>query len=119
MPTQKYPKWHAKMVYDEGIKWTCSPRCMLLITKGHKPTDKKQPTKIWVKEYYTLKEIDAKKAYYVSKSDVLGPMGADFIPLETQTSALDFIKEHCKEVKKDNLWTFEDINLSIIQDALR
>ena len=45
-------------------------------------------------EYYGLTSIDAKAAYYVVGSDVLGPMGHEFVPLETEEDAADFLKEH-------------------------
>ncbi len=119
MPSQKYPKWHTKMIYKNGnIKWTCSPRCMLLLVQNHKTTA--QPVQIWVKDYYNLKEIDAKKAFYVVKSDVLGPMGQDFVPLANMADAKNFVKEHKKNQAENqhNILTFSDINMEIIKKAL-
>jgi nitrous oxide reductase accessory protein NosL len=118
MPSEKYPKWHVKLKSDTQTQWTCSPRCMLLLVQYHQTGTKKiiQPKKILVKDYYTLKEIDAKKAFFVSKSDVLGPMGADFVPFENKKSAQDFIKEH--KSTTENLFSFEQINLEIIKKAL-
>lgn len=49
---------------------------------------------IGVTDYYDLKRIDARSALYVIGSDVLGPMGHEFIPLATLADARDFLKEH-------------------------
>ncbi|MET0049673.1 MAG: nitrous oxide reductase accessory protein NosL, partial [Candidatus Thiodiazotropha sp.] len=38
--------------------------------------------------------IDARQAWYVIGSDVLGPMGHELIPLETQADAEEFLKDH-------------------------
>ncbi len=119
MFSEKYPKWHVKMeMEDKTTKWTCSPRCMLLIVQNHKKGTKKiiQPKEIWVKDYYTLKEIDAKKAFFVSKSDVFGAMGADFVPFSSEKSAQDFAKEH--KSSQENIFTFDQITLEIIKKAL-
>jgi copper chaperone NosL len=69
-----------------------------------------------VKDYYTLTEIGAKKAFFVSKSDVLGPMGADFVPFSTEKSAQDFAKEH--KSSAENIFSFDQITLEIIKKAV-
>lgn len=58
---------------------------------GHKTSE---IAGIWVTEFYGLTKIDARKALYVVGSDVLGPMGHEFVPLETRADAEDFLKEH-------------------------
>ena len=45
-------------------------------------------------DYYNLQPIDAKTALYVIGSDVLGPMGHEFVPLANMADAEDFMKEH-------------------------
>ncbi len=47
-----------------------------------------------VTEYYSLKLIDARNAYYVIGSDVLGPMGHELIPLATEDDAKEFLADH-------------------------
>jgi copper chaperone NosL len=47
-----------------------------------------------VTDYYNLQLIDAKAAFYVIGSDVLGPMGHELVPLATRADAEDFMKEH-------------------------
>ena len=49
---------------------------------------------VLVQDYYTLKTIDAKEAYYVLGSDVLGPMGNELIAFRDKKSANVFFFDH-------------------------
>lgn len=50
--------------------------------------------RIWVKDYYSLKWLDGKEAFYVSGSDVNGPMGSELIPFSTRAAAESFLTDH-------------------------
>ena len=47
-----------------------------------------------VTDYYSLNAIDAKKSFYVSGSNIYGPMGEELIPFKTVKEANDFSKCH-------------------------
>ena len=49
---------------------------------------------IGVTEYYGLTLIDARQAFYVTGSDVLGPMGHELIPLASRAEAEEFMTDH-------------------------
>jgi hypothetical protein len=49
---------------------------------------------IWVTDYYRVVPIPAETAFYVAGSDVLGPMGREFIPLATREEAREFLVDH-------------------------
>ena len=49
---------------------------------------------IGVTEYYGLTRIDAHAAWYVIGSDVLGPMGHELVPLESEADAREFKDDH-------------------------
>lgn len=49
---------------------------------------------IFVTDYYTLEPVDGRTAWYVSGSDVLGPMGPEFIPFGTEGAAREFLRDH-------------------------
>ena len=49
---------------------------------------------IRVRDYYTLAWLDAKRAYFVTGSDVHGPMGHEFIPFASEKAARAFLKDH-------------------------
>ena len=60
---------------------------------------------IYVSDYYKLHKIDAKSAFFVIGSNVLGPMGNELIPFENEEDALTFAKDHFgkKIVKFDEI----------------
>lgn len=99
MLVSKYPNWVAVVVYRDGhahffdgakdlFKYLPAPEKFVA---GHRRED---IAAIWVTEYYGLKRIDASKAYFVIGSDVLGPMGHELVPLESEADANDFLREH-------------------------
>lgn len=47
-----------------------------------------------VTDYYATGRIDAAQAYYVIGSDVLGPMGHELVPHDTQAEANEFMADH-------------------------
>lgn len=49
---------------------------------------------IFVKDYYAVEFIDGRKAFYVSASDIYGPMGKELIPFEKEAQAQEFLKDH-------------------------
>ena len=49
---------------------------------------------IQVTDFYSLARLDARTAFYVVGSDVLGPMGHELVPLATRADAEDFLKDH-------------------------
>jgi nitrous oxide reductase accessory protein NosL len=64
---------------------------------------------VWVTDYYGLQKIDARQAWYVVGSDVLGPMGHEFVPLASKTDADDFVKEHSGK----RVLTFEQVTKDV------
>jgi copper chaperone NosL len=99
MLVSKYPNWVATIVYKDGhahhfdgakdmLKFWHAPG---KYAAGHKREDM---AAVWVTDFYNLQRIDAKKAWYVIGSDVLGPMGHEFVPLASAEDAADFLKEH-------------------------
>jgi copper chaperone NosL len=99
MLVSKYPNWVATIVYKDGhahhfdgakdmFKFWHEPA---KYAAGHKREDM---AAIWVTDFYNLQPVDARKAFYVIGSDVLGPMGHEFVPLATREDAADFLKDH-------------------------
>ena len=99
MLVSKYPNWVATIVYKDGhahhfdgakdmFKFWHDPA---KYAAGHRRDDM---AAIWVTDFYGLARIDAKKAFYVTGSDVLGPMGHEFLPLANRADAEEFLKDH-------------------------
>ena len=95
----KYPNWVATVVWRDGTTAHFDGAkdmftYVLDLAKyapGRSPGDM---VTIAVTEFYDLRTIDARQAYYVIGSDVLGPMGREFIPLATRADADEFLADH-------------------------
>lgn len=86
----KYPQWVAviedgeKNLYFDGVK----DMMKYLFSQ------KKKFEKIYVSDYYKLKKIDAREAFYVMGANVYGPMGSELIPFVSENEAVTFMKDH-------------------------
>ena len=99
MLVSKYPNWVATILYKDGhahhfdgakdmFKFWHEPA---KYAAGHRRED---VATIWVTDFYGLQRIDARKALFVTGSDVLGPMGHELVPLANRADAEDFLKDH-------------------------
>lgn len=116
MPTQEpdMVQWNGHLVHQGGESWFCSPRCLLLTVKdsGKAPQGIQ---KLELKDYYTTQVIMAQEAFFVTGSDVLGPMGHDLVPFSDEASAQEFLKEHQGEA----MYPFEEISLELIKQVVQ
>ena len=103
----KYPKWAAQMItkenkthYFDGIK-----DLMKFYFDAKEKADK-----ILVTDYYKIVAIDAKKAWYVTGSNVYGPMGNELIAFSTKEDAQSFKKDHFGE----KILSFDEITPQIV-----
>ena len=92
----KYPKWAALITEDGNTHYFDGVKDMMkfYIFDVDFPYDRTQISNIEVTDFYTLKAIDAKKAFYVVGSDVFGPMGNELIPFLTKDAAQNFLSDH-------------------------
>jgi len=49
---------------------------------------------VQVTEYYSTRLMDATAVFFVTGSDVLGPMGAELVPIAGKANAEAFLKDH-------------------------
>ncbi len=77
-------------------------------TKGHTQKDVKT---MGVTGYYATEMIDARKAYYVIGSDVLGPMGHELIPHPDLYDAKEFMKDHHGKA----IVRFQDVDMDMLK----
>lgn len=109
MFVSKHPNWIAKVVYSDGsaavfdgpkdlFKYYFNPA-------QYAPQQKASIVKVLVNDYYRLRPIDGRAAWYVAGSDVFGPMGRELIPFEKKTDAKEFMNDH----KGTSLFRFIDI----------
>jgi nitrous oxide reductase accessory protein NosL len=116
MYVANFPDWASVVSFRDGAQaWFDGPKDLftyLLDLKRYAP--KKNPadiTSIQVKDYYGLKPIDGRKAFYVLGSDVLGPMGKELVPFALEASARTFLKDH----RGQRVLTFQDINPELMK----
>ncbi len=50
--------------------------------------------RLLVTDYYAVTPVDARQAFYVLGSDVLGPMGTELVPFARREDAEEFRKDH-------------------------
>ena len=112
----KYPEWVATVLYKnahahhfDGAKDMF--KYLLDMPKwaaGHQAEDIRS---IGIIEYYGLTLVNARDAFYVIGSDVLGPMGHELIPLETREDAEDFLKDH----KGLRIMRFQEVTTELLK----
>jgi nitrous oxide reductase accessory protein NosL len=90
----KYPDWISATLMSNGeIFYYDGAKDMFRHIKEH-GNGKVQIISAWVTEYYALRMIDAKGAFYVLGSDIYGPMGHELIPFVTKEDAEEFMADH-------------------------
>lgn len=101
MLVAEYPNWVAAVVLEDGGRlFFDGPKDMfrfVLEPKKYVPDgdlDRDDLAEIWVTGYYTTRMIDAETAFFVLGSDVMGPMGAELVPLTTREQAESFRADH-------------------------
>ena len=113
----KYPDWTAAAKTKDGVTFYFDG-AKDMFTHYFNPgryTPGKQQSDISglsVKEYYSLKMIDAKGAFFVSGSDVYGPMGAELVPFASQKEAVSFMNDH----KGKRVLRFGDITPQLLKE---
>lgn len=99
MIVSKYPNWVAVVTWKDGhAHFFDGAKDMFKFLHDlpkYAPNHRKEDiTGIYVTDFYNLERIDARKAIFVTGSDVLGPMGHELVPLASQVDATDFSKDH-------------------------
>jgi copper chaperone NosL len=111
----RYPEWIATVLYRDGppshfdgakdlFKYLLAhPR----YAAGRRAKD---ILALGVTEYYDLRRIDAREAYYVIGSTVLGPMGHELVPFATRDDAEEFVRDHSGV----RILRFEDVTAELL-----
>ena len=112
----KYPDWVGEIIFKDGSMAFFDGAKDLFkyyfnLKKYNPEKTIKDIVSIYVTEYYDMKIIDAKNAFFVVGSDVYGPMGKELIPFVNKADAEAFQKDH----KGKRILRFEDIKPDIIK----
>ena len=110
-----YKNWLAQIIFTDGTYAVFDgPKDMFryyLDLKKYNPSKTASDISvIYITEYYSTELKDARKVFFVLGSDVNGPMGAELVPLASETAAKEFLKDHKgKKVLKFNEVTGETL----------
>ena len=112
----KYPDWTSAVIFKDGSRaFFDGPKDMfkyLMDLKRYNPSKKTEDIDaIWVLDYYAVSPINARNAWYVLGSDVFGPMGRELIPLEKESEAKEFMKDH----KGKKILKFSEVTAEVIK----
>ena len=112
----KYPDFLAEIIFKDGsyavFDGTKDMFKYYFDLKKYNPKKRLEDIdSVYVTDYYNLALIDGYRAFYVTGSDVYGPMGKELIPLEKEADAKEFMKDH----KGQSILKFKDITYEIIK----
>ncbi|MBI5248697.1 MAG: nitrous oxide reductase accessory protein NosL [Desulfomonile tiedjei] len=103
MFVHKYPKWAAGFVFQSGARYFhCCPKCMLhnlhQVSKYQPGETSENIRQIWVTEYYTTKQTEAREVFFVVSTNLVGPMGLDLIPVRGKAAAENLKRDYDGEL---------------------
>jgi len=112
----KYPDWVAQIAFKDGsVVFFDGAKDLFKyyfnLRKYSPGKSKNDIAAVYVMEYYEMKPIDARKAFFVVGSDVYGPMGHELIPLATEADAATFRQDH----KGKRILRLEEVTPGIIE----
>ncbi len=112
----KYPDWVGQVIFKDGtVDFFDGAKDLFKYyfdLKKYRPEKtQKDIAAIYVTEYYDVKLMDARKAFFVIGSDVYGPMGKELIPFFTKEDATAFKKDH----KGMRILVFDQVTSAIIR----
>jgi nitrous oxide reductase accessory protein NosL len=66
---------------------------------------------VFVTDYYTLKPVEARAAFYVTGADVFGPMGHELVPFARREDAEEFKRDH----RGQRLYRFDEVTPALLK----
>ena len=97
----KYPEWISRINYADTSYGFDGIKDMMKYYFEHQNNIKE----ILVQEYYTQETLEAREAYFVTGSDVYGPIGNELLAFKNKKNAQRFMIDH----RGKELLRFEDI----------
>jgi nitrous oxide reductase accessory protein NosL len=94
-----YPNWITEIIFKDGtVAFFDGPKDMLKyyfdMPKYTKEKLKDDISEIYVTEYYTTALRKVREVYFITGSDVKGPMGEELVPVMGEAPAKTFIHDH-------------------------
>jgi nitrous oxide reductase accessory protein NosL len=113
----KYPAWVAEIIFDDNSYAVFDGTKDMLkyyfdMARYNPEKTRDDIAAIYVTEYYSNRIMPADDLFFVLGSDVLGPMGHEFIPVKGEPAAQTFLLEH----KGNRMLRFDEITPADIPD---
>ncbi len=113
----KYPDWACEVIFKDGGRAVFDgPKDLFKYLAGLKEYAPSRAASdidsVYVNDYYAVKPIDGRAAFYVLGSDTTGPMGRELIPFAREADAQEFLRDH----KGKKVLRFRDITASVLKE---
>lgn len=94
-----YPNWVAVIEFKDGsLEFFDGPKDMFIflfdLVRYRPKAQAEDITGVHVTEYYTTRLLDAREVFFVTGSDVRGPMGSELVPIQGRENAKTFKRDH-------------------------
>lgn len=111
----KYTDFIAKVIFEDDTYAVFDGskdmfKYLLNIPKYNPAQKEGRIRQILVTDYYSMRGIDGRIAWFVVGSDVFGPMGRELIPFGLEAEAVEFAKDH----NGKKILRFDNINGDLI-----
>ncbi len=112
----RYPQFNCQIVFKDGSYEPFDSAVGLLIYLLFPENTKIKPqpiANIYFKDYIKESWIDADKTFFVTGSEIMGPMGIEFLPVDSEQAA----KELNKQEQGKDIIHFNKINQQYMTQA--
>jgi nitrous oxide reductase accessory protein NosL len=94
-----YHDWVAAIEFRDGTRFYFDgPKdlfvCFFDLSTYRKGASLTDIAGVYVTEYYSAELVDAREVFFVTDSDVLGPMGLELVPVRGRDAAETFRRDH-------------------------
>jgi nitrous oxide reductase accessory protein NosL len=95
----RHPEWVAAVTFADGSRAVfdgAKDAFRFLLEPGrYLPGKRAEDVRaVAVTDYYAVRPVDARAAYFVLGSDVFGPMGRELVPFAAEADAREFLADH-------------------------
>ncbi len=95
----RYPDWLAGVRFRDGgyAVFDGAKDLFKFLVGGHRDARGRgsgDVAEAFVTDYYGVRQVDARAAWFVLGADVLGPMGKELVPFAVEADAREFLADH-------------------------
>jgi nitrous oxide reductase accessory protein NosL len=105
----RYPQFNCQIVFKDGSYEAFDSAVGLLVYRlfpDNTEIKLKPIAKIYFKDYFKEIWLEAGKTFFVTGSEIMGPMGVEFLPVDSEQAA----EELKKQEQGQDITHFKEIN---------